>query len=238
MHDQKRPDAGAGLLGRWLNVRGPRARLLNTLVILALLGVLLLGVDSLARTSGLRAAAPGGAPAAGGSSAVVWAETDADAAPAAGAAGAGTSVPGQDAAAPGSLAEHERRLAQELEAVLSSVAGAGRVRATVRLATGPSRVVALNTRQSSRQITERDHVGAVRETADGEEQSAPVLLRYGDTDRPLTVREEAPRIAGVVVVADGAVSDRVREQLYRTAAAALAVPLSRITVVPMGGSAP
>lgn len=215
------PGLLSGLLARLPGWSGPQGATLRLVLALGLVGVLLLYVADMLSPGG----APAGRPAAGVS------------APEAPAGSVNSGVrPGANPDGSSPLVSHEQRLARELELVLGAVAGTGRVRVTVRLTGSPAQVLATENRKTSRSIREQDAGGGTRTTIDGDESVRPVVLSVdGRGDQPLTVREEAPGIAAVVVVAEGARNARVREDLYRAAAAATGAPLHRITVLPMEG---
>lgn len=145
-------------------------------------------------------------------------------------------------AAPGAprsdLEAQEEAMARRVEQVLAAVAGAGRVRVTVTLASGPAAVPAMETRTTTRTTQEQAQDGTRRTTTDQDTQTRPVLQQAGGTSQPWVLRHDGPQVAGVLVVAEGARSPRVREQLARAVQGALGVPAHKVTVVPMGGSEP
>lgn len=138
-----------------------------------------------------------------------------------------------DAPPPGDPAAWERRLNQELAALLQSVHGAGRVSVWVRLRSGPEQTVLENTTRSSRTTTERDRDGMTREVSEENENTQPVMARTGET--ALLRRVDQPEVAGVTVVADGARYPTVRERLAAAVEGALNVPVHRIHIVPREG---
>lgn len=131
-------------------------------------------------------------------------------------------------------------LSRQLSERLSLVEGAGRVEVTVTLESSEERVYGQNTVRTSRQITERDNSGGTRTTTETTDNAQAVMGRNYDQatgDVPAVVKTVAPRIKGVVVVADGAHSALVAARLTQAVQALLDVPINRVVVLPREGSA-
>lgn len=206
---EERNGTASGVLTRWLGVKGPEARRLTYLLLLGGLGMLILLSDT---WFGTGPAAP--APARGTE---VRVANEAAAAPDAGS----------------DLTALESRLARDLQTTLSQVAGAGRVQVTVTLESGPAQVLAVDAKHQTRTVQERDTTGGTRTTADQDESSQTVVVHAPGGDSPLVLRRERPKVAGVLVVAEGARSSRVQVALTQAAAAALGIYPHRVTVMPM-----
>jgi len=229
------------------------------IIIAGFLGLLLLGVDSLThRAGGAGGAAPGAGPAIsagtdGGTAAGQpgaaapqapggdeWAAGEYSApASAAGVSdgAAGVAPPGTPGAA--ALEEWQTALEVRLSSVLSRIAGAGRVTVWVTLAAGPELVPLSQETVHTTLTDERDAGGGTRTVRD-EERTVQVVtdggtssaLGAGAGGRPLLEQVLAPRVAGVLVIAEGAGDPRVRAQLAAAAAAALGLPVHRVVVLP------
>lgn len=131
-------------------------------------------------------------------------------------------------------------LSRQLSERLSQVAGAGRVEVTLTLASSEEKIYGQNTVKTSRQITERDTAGAARTTTETTENAQAVMGRsYSQSsgDAPSVTKIVAPRVKGVMVVADGASSAVVTAQLTAAVQALLDVPINRIIVLPREGGA-
>lgn len=133
-------------------------------------------------------------------------------------------------------------LSRQLSERLSQVEGAGRVEVTVTLESSEEKVYGQNTVRTSRQITERDTAGATRTTTETTENAQAVMGRsysQASGDAPSVTKVIAPRVKGVMVVADGAASQVVAARLTAAVQALLEVPINRIIVLPReGGSRP
>jgi stage III sporulation protein AG len=209
------PGPNARNAGRWL-VYGVAA-----LVLLWALGSVWQGV------SGLTSAAAGSSgPASGG--------TGFTGAAASGAGGA-SGQSGAGASTGENPRQYEQALAQELESMLSEVQGAGRVRVSVSLLRGPVYVFGTNTSEDTRQTEERESSGTLRTVTEVSTTREPVIVRNeAQAEQPIVSEEERPTISGVLILAEGASSSRVRLDLVRAVQALFPLPTHRITVLPMG----
>lgn len=121
---------------------------------------------------------------------------------------------------------------QDLEAILSRIAGAGEVTVSITYRSGPRQDVVQDVSRTSRRTEEKDPGGTVRVTEEEQESVQAVMARPGGQDQPVVSRQEAPEIAGVLVVASGARDPRVCERLARAVQTLLGLPAHRVQVVP------
>ncbi len=128
----------------------------------------------------------------------------------------------------------ELEIAQRLEAILSRVAGVGRVKVFLTLEGGPEYRYAGTTDRSSKETREEDNAGGTREIVEETQRSQLVLPRSSQgQEEPVLIQEVYPRIKGVVVVAQGAQNPRVKESITRALQTALKLSPHKITVLPM-----
>ena len=128
----------------------------------------------------------------------------------------------------------ERALEEELEAFLSLVCGAGRVRVMVSAPAGRETVFAVDSTINRSYILEEDAQGGTRDQRQNTTQEQTVIItdRNG-LDQPLILREVEPRIEGIVIIAEGGGDPIVRDALTRAAMAVLATEAHRIQVLTM-----
>ncbi|HHV55475.1 MAG TPA: hypothetical protein GXX55_08530 [Firmicutes bacterium] len=153
-----------------------------------------------------------------------------------GSAGSGAAAGGGEGAASvmdtEGLDSYRRELEEILEATLSQVAGAGGVEVFVSLAdSGRVEVMASETREVSRS-EERESQSRQRSTLQDRLTREPRLVRRGQEESPVVTRRLRPEIAGVLVIAEGAVRDEVRLELSQAVATALGLPSHRVAVLP------
>lgn len=135
----------------------------------------------------------------------------------------------------GSLAEYERAIAATVEEALAAVKGVGKVRVKVSLEMGPESVYARNVTKSSTSSTETTSSGETRQNTSKNETSQPVTGRFGTAESPLVERTVPVRIGGCLVIAEGASSSRIKQDIYRAVETLLNIPIYKIQVEPMKG---
>jgi stage III sporulation protein AG len=133
-----------------------------------------------------------------------------------------------------SLEPQERELGARLEQVLSSVVGAGQVKVTVTLSSGPESVYAHNSNKQNQVIQEKDQAGGNRTTTDVNDQESLVFGQSTDAakDNATVEKVNRPSIAGVLVLAEGARNAALREKLALAVETALDIPPHKVTVLP------
>ncbi|MCL2572889.1 MAG: hypothetical protein FWE11_10875 [Defluviitaleaceae bacterium] len=135
---------------------------------------------------------------------------------------------------PVQLTRPERTLEEELEAFLSLVAGAGQVRVMVSALGDRETIFAVDSTSSNSHIQEEDAGGGTRDQRQHSTQTQTVIItdRNG-IDQPLVLREIAPRVEGIVIIAQGGDDPFVRDALTRAAQAVLGVEIHMIQVLTM-----
>jgi len=121
----------------------------------------------------------------------------------------------------------EGELEKRLENILSQIAGAGTVSVMLTLSESAESVLSVITQSDTSKTDERDAQGGTRTAITERESVSAVYVR----DAPVIIKEIAPKIAGILIVADGGGDAAVRDALTRAAAAATGVNLHRVIVV-------
>ncbi|MBE3588589.1 MAG: hypothetical protein IMW93_08565, partial [Thermoanaerobacteraceae bacterium] len=130
------------------------------------------------------------------------------------------------------MARQEASLEEKLRQMLGQVEGAGRVEVTVRLASSSREEFAVNTTTSKKTTQEKDQAGGTRITSEDTDTDQLVVVRDGRGEMPVATREEAARVAGVLVVADGARDPGVKARLFQAVQVALGIEPQKILVLP------
>lgn len=125
---------------------------------------------------------------------------------------------------------YQQQLQGELESILSSIDGVGRVSVMLTLEDEQEVVYARNEEISQRTTSETDSQGGVREQVDYDSRGQLVIVRTNNQDEPVVVKILKPRVRGVLVVAEGGGSPIIRERLTQAVQSVLDVPAYRITV--------
>ncbi|MDR1093582.1 MAG: hypothetical protein LBL66_05480 [Clostridiales bacterium] len=102
--------------------------------------------------------------------------------------------------------EYRDKAQRELEAFLTGVKGAGKVKALVNFESSPERVIAYIVNESK-----NSNIGADGKLNENSQSSqSPVILNQNGSQIPLIIREIYPKVTGVVVAAEGANDTAVR----------------------------
>lgn len=135
------------------------------------------------------------------------------------------------------IAKTEEMLNRRLEEMLSRIEGAGEVKASVNLASTTEMEYAINTTTSNRKTDEKDRQGGSRTITEVNDNGQLVLLREseGSKEAPVVVREIKPEVRGVLVVASGAANPLVKSNLIQALQVYLDIPVHRVVVLPREG---
>lgn len=126
--------------------------------------------------------------------------------------------------------DYKQLLQRELEAILSSIEGSGKVTVMLTLEEEGEIVYAINEEVSSRSSREEDSQGGVRTQLDSDSSGQLVIIQTGGQQEAVVIKVIKPRVRGVLVVATGANNPLIKEKLIHAVQGALAVPAYRITV--------
>lgn len=129
-----------------------------------------------------------------------------------------------------SLSQLEDNLASRISVILSQVKGAGEVSVSLSLETGVKQEFAQNVDDSKSCVEEKDNNGGIRITNENNKKVEVVFAQNGQG--PVVIEEIAPRIKGVLVVAEGASDSEVKVKLSRAVCAMLNIPAHRVMVLP------
>lgn len=132
------------------------------------------------------------------------------------------------------MTAEEDQIGKKLCEMLKQVEGAGRVEVSVRLSGSTRSDYAVNTTTSKKTTQEKDQSGGTRITTEDSGSDQLVMNRSATGgEQPVVEMEAAPQIAGVLVVAEGAVNAGVKAKIFEAARVALGVAPQRILVLPM-----
>jgi stage III sporulation protein AG len=119
-------------------------------------------------------------------------------------------------------------------AILSKVEGAGTVSVQITLEGGTYREYAVNSVEEYKNVDEKMSSGEARVTTEKRETRDVVLPSHPSSGRgqsPILVLERSPAISGVLVAASGASDSRTKRELAEAAQTLLGVPAHRVMVV-------
>ncbi|KJS17424.1 MAG: hypothetical protein VR69_04750 [Peptococcaceae bacterium BRH_c4b] len=137
-----------------------------------------------------------------------------------------------EVAARSAMEREEDSLAGKLQDMLSQIEGAGMVKVTVKLAASTREDYAINTTAGSKTTQEKDQGGGTRVTTENTDTNQLVLIREGSGENPVVEQEQAAKVAGVLVVADGAGNPEVKANLFQAVRVSLGVEPQKIVILP------
>ena len=129
-----------------------------------------------------------------------------------------------------SLMSMEDVLAKQITDILSQVEGVGHVSVAISLAAGQEQDYAKNVNNQKTIVEEKDTQGGVRVTTEIDEQTEYVLVQ--SRNESLVLKEKAPEIKGVLVVAEGANDVELKIQLSRAVQSLFDLPAHKIMILP------
>ena len=126
----------------------------------------------------------------------------------------------------------EKTLAVNLKNILKEIEGAGELDVTVRLASSEHDQYAVNTNSSKKTTEEKDQVGGVRSTTEYTDSGQLVFTRNGQEEIPVIEQTGSSKVAGVLVVAQGAKDPRIKDRLFEAVQVALGIEPQKVLVLP------
>lgn len=123
--------------------------------------------------------------------------------------------------------DYETTLERKLVNMLSKMEGVGTVSVMVTTDSNEEKILAENTSSNQQRTEEKDQAGGTRNT-DSAQQTNDVVLQNGNT--PYVVKEYAPQIRGVFILAEGAEDSEVKNQIVEAVSKLLDVPVHKISV--------
>ncbi len=118
-----------------------------------------------------------------------------------------------------------------LTSILSEIQNAGKVSVMITLKTGTELIPAKDESVSDKTTNEKDMEGGTR-TITEKSTSDQVVFKnnQGGTSEPLVLKEINPEIKGVIIVAEGAKSPKVKQELSNAVQTVLDIPAYRVSV--------
>lgn len=132
---------------------------------------------------------------------------------------------------------YEEQLEKRLSAILSQVAGAGRVKVMVTLESRGERIVEKDTPESSKTVEETDANGGSRVTGEQDWGEETVYYEDGSGGKsPYVVKELEPNVEGVLVLAEGGDSALVKQELLEAVQALFPIEAHKVKIMKLEGA--
>lgn len=132
---------------------------------------------------------------------------------------------------------YEEQLEKRLSAILSQVAGAGRVEVMVTLESRGERIVEKDMPESRKSVEETDSSGGSRTTDEQDWGEETVYYEDGSGGKsPYVVKELEPNIEGVLVLAEGGGSAVVKQELLEAVQALFPIEAHKVKIMKLEGA--
>ena len=131
------------------------------------------------------------------------------------------------------MSDEEEQLAAKVRQMLMEIQGAGEVEVSVCLASSSQSEFAINTTTGQKTTQEKDQSGGTRVLTETTDNDQLVVIHGNEgSDIPVTKRQSAPKIAGVLVVAQGAGEPEIKARLFDATCVGLGVEAHKVQVMP------
>lgn len=126
---------------------------------------------------------------------------------------------------------YETKLEKQLADLLRQASGVGDVEVMITLEDETLVEPAFNTVSTEKKSEEKDNEGGVRTVTEKQTNKQAVLLRRSGEEEAMILKKTAPRIKGILIVADGASSSKTRAKIIKSTATLLDIPIYKISVL-------
>lgn len=129
--------------------------------------------------------------------------------------------------------EYQKKMEEELEALLSQMEGVGKVKVMVTLNGGSETVVEKDVPQVQSQVEEKDATGGNRTTKENTWEESTVYIQKDGDSIPYVVKELTPQVEGVCVIAQGGGNGTVAKNISEAVQALFSIEAHKIKVMKM-----
>lgn len=129
------------------------------------------------------------------------------------------------------ILDYESKQKEELKKILSKMEGVGEVDVKMYFESGEVKVPAYNSTTQNSETREEDSQGGTRSTI--QENGGDTIVMSGDTNEPFILQTYKPKITGIIIVAEGASSSKVRYDIQVAVSSLYNLSLDKVNVYPM-----
>ena len=126
---------------------------------------------------------------------------------------------------------YEQHLKLNLEKVLSSIEGVGKVSAMITFESTSEIMPAIEAKSNKTLTNEEDNQGGKREVEQIEEDKKILILnKQGGDQQPLILKELKPKVKGVIIVAEGVEDPRIKHAVFDAAKTVLGIKAHKVKI--------
>lgn len=131
------------------------------------------------------------------------------------------------------LLNYEEKQQQELKEILSQIDGVGKVTVKIYFESGEVKVPLEDTTTQVSETQEEDRDGGTRVTTSQSDSTKTVMSSNGSNNEPFITKVYKPEITGVLVVAEGAQSDKITYDIQQAVSSLYNLSFDKVKVYPM-----
>ena len=131
------------------------------------------------------------------------------------------------------LLDYETQKKQELKNILSKIDGVGDVEVEIYFESSEVLVPATNSNTQTSETQEEDNNGGTRVTKQETEGATVVMQNDSNTSEPFITKTYKPQITGIIIVAEGAKSNKITYDIQKAVSSFYNLSLDKVNVYPM-----
>lgn len=125
----------------------------------------------------------------------------------------------------------EKKFEDQLKNALEGIIGVSDVTVVVNLASSDIKVLEKDTVVRNQKTDETDRDGGKRTVDDQSTDSKVVIVREGDKEVPIVIKEDKPGVRGVIITAKGADNIEIKKNILDAVTRLLGVPSHRVSIL-------
>jgi stage III sporulation protein AG len=130
----------------------------------------------------------------------------------------------------GAASSYEDKLRKDIVDALGKIQGVGKVEVIINFDEDIEEIPAKNINNTQERIEEKDSQGGNRVTTRQSNNETVVTVNKGSGSEVVIIRKINPKVAGVLVVAEGAENGVLRKELLQAVRTVLNVPEHKVTI--------
>lgn len=129
--------------------------------------------------------------------------------------------------------DYETKQKEELKEILSKMEGVGDVEVSMYFESGEVKVPAYNSTTQQAETREEDSQGGTRITNQQTGGDTVVMSSNSGENEPFIVQTYKPKLTGILIVAEGASSNKIKYEIQTAISALYNLSLEKVNVYPM-----
>lgn len=137
----------------------------------------------------------------------------------------------QESTSDNKLRPYVERLEEQLSRVLGQVQGINNVSVIITLDEEEPVEPAFNVISNQKTSEEKDSDGGVRTITEIQSTQQAIILKKGNDDAAMILKKSTPKVKGVLIVAEGANSSKMKEMIIKATATLLDIPVYKVSLL-------